>query len=154
MFAHRRDELIHRTVRERRKLKHAEAQVGSIVYEIVTEIGIAYSKQARKGTIVPAKANNRRKYGLRFAASFDCLCNRGKHVRLSPTTDSHSRRRRLRHQTAVHEFQFTKCWAVALQARRFGMDAELCGCALLADAPTSAVRVAFFFRSYQVRWVG
>lgn len=32
---------------------------------------------------------------------------------------------------AVHEFQFTKCWIVDPRPRRFGMDAELCGCAVL-----------------------
>jgi hypothetical protein len=32
---------------------------------------------------------------------------------------------------AVHGIQSTKCWTVALRARPFGMDAELCGCALL-----------------------
>ena len=38
-----------------------------------------------------------------------------------------SRRRSLRHQTAVHEFQLTNSWIVAQSSRRFGMDAELCG---------------------------
>ena len=33
---------------------------------------------------------------------------------------------------AVHQFQFTRCWISAIRSRRFGMDAELCGCALLA----------------------
>ena len=33
---------------------------------------------------------------------------------------------------AVHEFQFTTSWIVSLISRRFGMDAEPSGCALLA----------------------
>ena len=33
---------------------------------------------------------------------------------------------------AVHGCQLTKSWSVAPRSRRFGMDAEHCGCALLA----------------------
>ena len=52
-------------------------------------------------------------------------------LELGRLTGSHSRRRGLRHQPTVRGLQFTKCWTVAQQARRFGTDAELCGCALL-----------------------
>jgi len=40
---------------------------------------------------------------------------------------------------AVHVVQFTKCRSVAARSRRFGMDAELCGCAVLGGVKVSRV---------------
>ncbi len=37
-------------------------------------------------------------------------------------------------EPTVPVFQSTKSWIVALRSRRFGMDAEPCGCALLGGA--------------------
>jgi hypothetical protein len=33
----------------------------------------------------------------------------------------------------MHDFQLTSFWAIHPRSRRFGRDAELCGCAVLAD---------------------
>jgi hypothetical protein len=52
-------------------------------------------------------------------------------TRMQCPTGSHGRRRGSRRQTALREYQFTKCRVVAERPRRFGMDAELCGRALL-----------------------
>ena len=61
---------------------------------------------------------------------------------LGPPTGSHSRRCGLRQETAVSDIQSTRCLIVALRFRRFGMDTELCGCALLGGKEMRSPTVA------------
>ena len=92
------------------------------------------------GTMQPARVGYRVLVGRRYNAGDSSLADGDLRTDASEThcigplwptlrtpNGTHARRRRLRHQTAVHEVQFTRCRTAAQRSRRFGMDAELCG---------------------------
>jgi hypothetical protein len=70
-----------------------------------------------------------------FEFSSPCFEKVGVHLafksRIVRPTGSHSRRRVLQHQTGRAWIQFTRSSIANHSSRRFGMDAELCGCAVL-----------------------